>query len=244
MAYPSDNGSPPLEVLEGINLDVTEGEFLSIVGPSGCGKSTLLRLIGGLRQHSSGELNINQKTPDEARKDRTFGFVFQNPVIFEWRTVSDNIKLPGEIFKEPISEARVEELIQIVGLVGFENAYPRQLSGGMQSRVAIARVLSYNPKILLMDEPFGDLDDITRERMNLELLRIWDSTNLTIIFVTHSISEAVFLSDRVAVMSSKPSRIKDLLPIDLQRPRRADIRHKSRFVNLVEVLRKELEIGF
>lgn len=229
-----------LEVLKGLNLNINEGEFLSIIGPSGCGKSTLLKAISDLIPSTDGRINIHGKTPDIARKDRLFGFVFQNPVLFEWRTVLENVRLPAEIFGDDSIREDAQYFIDLVGLTGFENSLPRQLSGGMQSRVSIARALVYNPEILLMDEPFCALDEITRDKMNLELLRIWHKTKKTILFVTHSISEAVFLSDRVVIMTPRPSSIKKEIEINLPRPREFKIKEDLRFIEYTHILRQEL----
>ncbi len=231
----------PVTAVKNVNMTVNENEFVCIIGPSGCGKTTLLRLIGDLIKPTSGEIMVNGKSPEEARKNREFGFVFQDPVLLPWRNVVKNIQLPGEIFGEDSIKCRAEELIELVSLKGFEKALPRELSGGMKSRVAIARALSFNPSILLMDEPFGDLDAITRDRMNLELLKIWNKTKNTIVFITHSIPEAVFLADRVLVLSSLPGTIKKEINVNFKRPRSIDLRKNSKFVEMAEDLRKDLE---
>lgn len=219
-----------LRALREISFSVNPGEFVAILGPSGCGKSTLLRIIGGLLDGWTGEVTIDGRSPNEARKNRLFGFVFQKPVLFGWRTVLQNVMLPFEVSKfngQPEGNDGVQVLARamtkLVGLDGFEASYPRQLSGGMQSRVAIARALSFRPSILLMDEPFGNLDELTRSRMDMELMRVQEATNATIVFVTHSISEAVLLADKVIVMTPRPGRIKEVLDIDFERPRRLDI---------------------
>lgn len=243
-SYSSKNGAPPLRVLHNLCLEVREGEFFSIIGPSGCGKSTFLKLIGGLLNPDEGRININGKTPDQARREREFGFVFQNPVLLEWRTVLENIQLPGEIFSDKSITNKAHELIELVGLTGFKDALPLELSGGMQSRVAIARALVYHPKILLMDESFGDLDELTRDRMNLELMRIWERTGRTILFVTHSIPEAIFLGDRVAIMSPRPSRVQEVIEIGISRPRSIEVKENEKFVNLTRILREKLRIEF
>lgn len=244
MAFQRTDGSSPLHVLRNLSLGVYENEFLAIIGPSGCGKSTLLKLIGDLMTPTEGKILIEGDLPSNARKKRKISFVFQNPVILDWRTVLTNIQLPGEIFHDETTKNRAQELVELVGLTGFENAYPRQLSGGMQSRVAIARALSFNPSILLMDESFGDLDELTRTKMNLELLRIWHKTKATVIFVTHSIQEAVFLSDRVAVMTPRPSRIKKILNTNLPRPRNVEDQESEEFIKLTRILREEMELEF
>ena len=244
LVYPRQNGSPQVHALKDCSLRIGRSEFFSIIGPSGCGKTTLLKVLGGLIRQTGGPILVDGKSPEAARQQRLFGFVFQNPVIFDWRTFTENIKLPNEVFRMPISLNDIQQLVRLVGLEGFEDAFPRHLSGGMKSRVAIARVLSYDPRILLMDEPFGDLDEITRDHMNVEILRIWEHSHLTIVFVTHSISEAVFLSDRVAVMTPKPSRVSLVVDIDLPRPRTAEIRNDKRFIELSGLLRAELESDF
>ena len=207
--------------LQDIDLDVAQGEFVSLIGPSGCGKSTLLRVIGDLTQPRPASVLVNGKPAPRARLDRDYGIVFQAAVLYDWRTVAKNIALPLELLKWDRGKrnARVAEMVELVELTGFESHYPWQLSGGMQQRVAIARALSFSPALLLMDEPFGALDEMTRERLNLELLRIWAETGSTVVFVTHSISEAVFLSTRVVVMSPRPGRIAGVVPIDLPQPR-------------------------
>jgi NitT/TauT family transport system ATP-binding protein len=228
--------------LQDINLDVKPGEFVSLIGPSGCGKSTLLRLIGDLTQPSSGEVLVNGKPAPRARLDRDYGIVFQAAVLYDWRTVAKNIALPLELLKwdRARRNARIAEMLQLVELTGFEGHYPWQLSGGMQQRVAIARALSFAPALLLMDEPFGALDEMTRERLNLELLRIWAETGSTVVFVTHSISEAVFLSTRVVVMSPRPGRIAGVVPVDLPQPRGVLTREEPRFFELVTEVRELL----
>jgi NitT/TauT family transport system ATP-binding protein len=228
--------------LQDIDLDVGRGEFVTLIGPSGCGKSTLLRVIGDLVQPSSGEAVVNGKPARRARRDRDYGIVFQAAVLYDWRTVAKNIALPLELlgWSRTRRAQRVQEMLDLVELTGFESHHPWQLSGGMQQRVSIARALSFEPALLLMDEPFGALDEMTRERLNMELLRIWTETGSTVIFVTHSISEAVFLSTRVAVMSARPGRITAVVPIDLPQPRTADTREEPRFFELVTDVREKL----
>jgi NitT/TauT family transport system ATP-binding protein len=233
---------PATTALEGISLDIARGEFVSLIGPSGCGKSTLLRIIGDLTGPSRGAVIVNGKPAGQARRDRDYGMVFQAPVLFEWRTVEDNVKLPLEIMGAS-SERRTEraaEMLQLVELGDFLKHYPWQLSGGMQQRVAIARALAFEPAILLMDEPFGALDEMTRERMNSEVLRIWEQTGTTVVFVTHSIPEAVFLSSRVVVMSPRPGRITNVIDVDLPRPRNDDTRESRRYFELVTEVREAL----
>ncbi len=241
----SRGGQPVTTALEGIDLTIQRGEFVSLIGPSGCGKSTLLRLIGDLVAPTRGEVIVNGKTAERARRDRDYGMVFQAPVLFEWRTVEDNVKLPLEILGRSAADraARAREMLDLVELGEFAKHYPYQLSGGMQQRVAIARALSFEPAILLMDEPFGALDEMTRERMNSEVLRIWERTGTTIVFVTHSIPEAVFLSSRVVVMSARPGRITDVVTIDLPRPRGEETRESPRYFELVTAVREGLRAG-
>jgi NitT/TauT family transport system ATP-binding protein len=228
--------------LDDITLSVAPGEFVSIIGPSGCGKSTLLRIVGDLIEPSAGAVLVKGKTPHQARLDRDYGMVFQTPVLYEWRTVRRNVELPLEVMGQPRHtwRGRAEAMLHLVGLQGFRDHYPWQLSGGMQQRVAIARALVFNPAILLMDEPFGALDELTRERLNLELLSIWSQTSATVLFITHSISEAVFLSSRVIVMSPRPGRIERIVTIDLPRPRAAESRAQPRFFELVTQVRQAL----
>jgi NitT/TauT family transport system ATP-binding protein len=221
--------------LSEVSLAVQQGEFVSLLGPSGCGKSTLLRLIGDLLQPTAGTLQVKGKSPDRARRDREYGMVFQSPVLYEWRNVIRNVQLPLEIFRLPRDERdrRAADLLKLMGLQEFAHSYPWQLSGGMQQRVAIARALSFRPSILLMDEPFGALDEMTRERLNMELLNLWRQTGTTIIFVTHSIPEAVFLSTRVVVMTPRPGKIERIIPIDLPQPRDALTREQPRFYEYI-----------
>ena len=238
-------GKGGVTALQEIDLEVGRGEFISLIGPSGCGKSTLLRVIGDLVEPTSGEIRVNGKTAHRARLDRDYGIVFQAAVLYDWRTVAKNISLPLELggWDRSRRASRVREMVELVELGGFEKHYPWQLSGGMQQRVSIARALSFSPALLLMDEPFGALDEMTRERLNLELLRIWTETGSTIIFVTHSISEAVFLSTRVVVMSARPGRVSAIVPIDLEQPRTAETREEARFFELVTEVREALHAG-
>ena len=228
--------------LDGIDLAIEAGEFVSLIGPSGCGKSTLLRLIADLADPTAGEIRVNGKPARQARLDRDYGMVFQAPVLMDWRTVARNIELPLEIMGFPRAERvrRSRDLLRLVELDGFEGKHPWQLSGGMQQRVAIARALAFDPRLLLMDEPFGALDEMTRERMNLELMKIWSRTGITIVFVTHSIPEAVFLSTRVVVMSPRPGRIQRTIAVDLPQPRTIDTRETSRYFELVTEVREAL----
>jgi NitT/TauT family transport system ATP-binding protein len=238
-------GRGHVQALTDIDLEIQPGEFISLIGPSGCGKSTLLRIVGDLIQPSGGEVVVNGKSAHQARADRDYGIVFQDAVLFDWRTVEKNISLPLEMMGRDrrARNERVRELVELVELKGFEHHHPWQLSGGMQQRVSIARALSFDPALLLMDEPFGALDEMTRERLNLELLRIWEQSGSTVIFVTHSIAEAVFLSTRVVVMSARPGRIVGTVEIDLARPRSAETREEPRFADLIREVRRLLRRG-
>jgi ABC-type nitrate/sulfonate/bicarbonate transport system ATPase subunit len=229
-------------VAEKILVRRPPGEFVSLIAPSGCGKSTLLRVIGDLIEPTSGTVTVNGKTARRARADRHYGIVFQDAVLFDWRTVSKNIGLPLELlgWDRDRRKARVDEMLDLVELVAFENHRPWELSGGMQQRVSIARALSFEPALLLMDEPFGALDEMTRERLNLEVLSIWEKLGSTIVFVTHSISEAVFLSNRVVVMSPRPGRVAGVIEIDLPYPRGVETREDPRFFELVTAVRELL----
>ena len=230
--------------LQDVNLDIAPGAFISLIGPSGCGKSTLMRLIGDLDQPTAGTITVRGKSPEQARRDRDYGIVFQAPVLYDWRTVRKNVELPLEVMGYDAAKRRerVEAMLELVGLSEFGRAFPWQLSGGMQQRVAIARALAFSPALLLMDEPFGALDEITRERMQAELLAVWGGadTDTTVIFVTHSIAEAVFLSDRVVVMSPRPGRIANIVTIDLPRPRDVATRESLRFFELATQVRESL----
>ena len=231
--------------VQGIELEIDEREFVSLIGPSGCGKSTLLRIIGDLIEPSAGTTVVNGKSARQARRDRDYGIIFQDPVLYDWRTVAKNVALPLEMARWPRQKRneRVRKMLELVELQGFEGHRPWQLSGGMQQRVSIARALSFDPALLLMDEPFGALDEMTRERLNMELLKIWETSGSTIVFVTHSIAEAVFLSTRVVVMSPRPGRISEVIPIDLQQPRTATTREEPHFFELVTRVREALHLG-
>ena len=230
------------EALRGVSLTVEAGEFVSVIGPSGCGKSTLLRIVGDLVQPSAGAVRVKGKSAHQARLDRDYGIVFQTPVLYDWRTVLENVQLPLELAGHPRIERqqRPHALLRLVGLDEFAGHYPWQLSGGMQQRVSIARALALNPSILLMDEPFGALDEMTRERLNQELLQICTETAATVLFVTHSITEAVFLSSRIVVMSPRPGRIERVVSVDLPRPRVDKTRAQPRFFELVTTVRQSL----
>jgi NitT/TauT family transport system ATP-binding protein len=238
-------GRGQVQALTGIDLDIRPGEFVSLIGPSGCGKSTLLRIVGDLIQPTGGEVVVNGKSAHQARVDRDYGIVFQDAVLFDWRTVEKNIGLPLEIMRwdRRRRSERIRELVELVELKGFEGHHPWQLSGGMQQRVSIARALAFDPPLLLMDEPFGALDEMTRERLNLELLRIWEQSGSTVVFVTHSIAEAVFLSTRVVVMSARPGRIVGVVDVDLAQPRGVETREEPRFAELVRDVRRLLRRG-
>jgi len=240
-AFPTTDGAETV-ALRGIDLDVASGEFISLIGPSGCGKSTLLRIVGDLIEPTAGTVEVNGKPAHQARVDRDYGIVFQAPVLFDWRSVEANVRLPLEIsdIKGAERDKRISEMLDLVELDGFRDHYPHQLSGGMQQRVAIARALALQPALLLMDEPFGALDEMTRERLNLEVLRIWRATGKTVIFVTHSIPEAVFLSTRVVVMSPRPGQISHLVDIDLPQPRSEETRETDRYYELVTEVREAL----
>ena len=231
--------------LEGIDLAIRAGEFVSLIGPSGCGKSTLLRIIGDLIQPSSGSVIVHGKSAHQARLDHDYGIVFQDAVLYDWRTVSRNVSLPLEMlgWERARRRARVAEMLELVELTGFESSRPWQLSGGMQQRVSIARALSFDPALLLMDEPFGALDEMTRERLNMELLRIWEKARSTVVFVTHSIPEAVFLSTRVVVMSARPGRVAGIVDVDLKQPRNVETREDPRFFELITEVREKLSAG-
>ena len=236
------SGSGAVEALRDIDLEISPGDFVSLIGPSGCGKSTLLRLIGDLTQPTSGELHINGKAPHRARLDRDYGIVFQSATLLDWRTVRRNVELPLEILDVAAEEraGRARDMLRLVQLDQFEDHHPWQLSGGMQQRVAIARALALQPSLLLMDEPFGALDEMTRELLQQEVLRIWRETDTTVVFVTHSIPEAVFLSTRVVVMSARPGRISAHVDIDLPYPRNEDTRESPAYYEKITEVREAL----
>ncbi len=233
-------------VLNDITLDVRKGEFLSLLGASGCGKSTLLRVIAGLTEPDSGKVTVGGSDCITARRNHRFGMVFQSPVLYEWRTVRENIALPLEIMKIPKKEreTRVEKQLEIVSLSGYADSYPYELSGGMQQRVGIARALAAEPDILLMDEPFSALDEFTKQQLHIDLLNIWEATGKTIIFVTHNISEAVFLSDRICIMTSGLGKIAALTEVDIPRPRSAADLSTSRYFELIKKTRESFEVNW
>jgi NitT/TauT family transport system ATP-binding protein len=240
-----DTGGGATIALEGIDLTIGAGEFVSLIGPSGCGKSTLLRIIGDLIGPSDGEVDVNGKPAEKARAGREYGIVFQSPVLFDWRTIEGNVSLPLELMGLSRGERarRAAEMLELVELGEFRRHHPWQLSGGMQQRAAIARALAFEPRLLLMDEPFGALDEMTRERMNDELLRIWERTGTTVVFVTHSIPEAVFLSSRIVVMSARPGRITAVVEVDLPRPRDEGTREQESYFELITRVREALRGG-
>jgi NitT/TauT family transport system ATP-binding protein len=245
MVYQLKGKGEGVLALDDFSLDMRPGELVSIIGPSGCGKSTFMRLVADLIRPTAGEIQVCGMSPPEARRTRAYSFVFQNPVLFPWLTLEQNVGFALKIIGTPARERRtiVRERIELVGLAGFENALPRQLSGGMRQRAAIARALTLNPSLLLMDEPFGALDEITRDRMNLELLRVLSETGAAVLFVTHSIDEAVILSDRIVVMTPRPGRILKVIPIDLPKPRNRATRYLPAFVQATIQAREALHEG-
>jgi NitT/TauT family transport system ATP-binding protein len=235
----------PVIALSNIDLSIRRGEFVSFIGPSGCGKTTLMRVIADLEQQTEGEITVNGVSPQEARLARAYGYVFQAPALFAWRNVLRNVTLPLEIMGMARDEAlrRAAKYLEMVGLNGFEKKFPWQLSGGMQQRVSIARALSFEPHLLLMDEPFGALDEITRDHLNEHLIRLWEQTRKTVVFVTHSISEAVFLSTRVVVMSPRPGKIMEVIDCNLPAKRTLDIRETPEFLDIAHRVREALRAG-
>jgi NitT/TauT family transport system ATP-binding protein len=234
-----------VEALSKIDLEIAAGDFVSFIGPSGCGKTTLLRVIADLEQPSAGTIQVNGVTPDEARLKRHFGYIFQAPALYPWRTIERNVMLPLEIMGIPSEgrKARAARYLALVNLSGFERKYPWQLSGGMQQRASIARALSFEPALLLMDEQFGALDEIVRDHLNEQLLRLWNQTGKTVVFVTHSIPEAVFLSTKIVVMSPRPGRIIDVIACDFPRDRTLEIRETPEFLKIAQRVRTGLRSG-
>jgi len=235
----------PVHALKGVSLDIQKGEFVSFIGPSGCGKTTFLRVMAALEEPTGGNITVNGMTPDEARRNRAYGYVFQAAGLYPWRTIEKNVKLPLEImgFDRAEQEMRVKNVLQLVDLEGFGKKYPWQLSGGMQQRASIARALAFDADILLMDEPFGALDEIVRDHLNEQLLKLWARTNKTIGFVTHSIPEAVYLSTKIVVMSPRPGRITDIIESDLPAERPLDIRDTPEFLAIAHRVRDGLRAG-
>ncbi len=240
-----DTADGPVQALSDVSLRVARGEFVSFIGPSGCGKTTLLRAVADLEDPTSGSIRVNSLSPQEARANRAYGYVFQAPALYPWRSVARNIALPLEImgFSKAERDARIAKGLELVNLSGFGAKYPWQLSGGMQQRASIARALSFDPDLLLMDEPFGALDEIVRDMLNQQLLRLWDVTGKTVLFVTHSIPEAVFLSTHIVVMSPRPGRIYDVIECNFPRDRTLDIRETPEFLAIANRVRQGLREG-
>jgi NitT/TauT family transport system ATP-binding protein len=240
-----DTADGKVEALSNVSLQIADGEFVSFIGPSGCGKTTMLRVIADLQQPTSGSLTVNGMTAEQARLSRAYGYVFQAPALFPWRTIEANLKLPLEImgYSEGEQKALAARYLALVNLTGFERKFPWQLSGGMQQRVSIARALSFDPALLLMDEPFGALDEIVRDHLNEQLLKLWDKTRKTVLFVTHSIPEAVFLSTKIVVMSPRPGRITDIIDCNFPRNRTLEIRETPEFIAIAQRVRTGLRAG-
>jgi len=235
----------PVHALKGIDLTIDQGEFVSFIGPSGCGKTTLLRVIADLEKPTGGDIQVNGMSPEEARMKRAYGYVFQAAALYPWRTIGGNISLPLEVMGIPKAEREtlIKKNLELVNLDGFEKKFPWQLSGGMQQRASIARSLSFDPDMLLMDEPFGALDEIVRDYLNEQLLELWAKTKKTVVFVTHSIPEAVFLSTKIVVMSPRPGRIHEIIDCDLGDNRTLDIRETPRFIEIAHQVREGLKLG-
>jgi NitT/TauT family transport system ATP-binding protein len=234
-----------VDALSNVSLQIADGEFVSFIGPSGCGKTTMLRVIADLQQPTTGTLLVNGVSAEQARLERRYGYVFQAPALFPWRTIEKNLKLPLEVmgFSDSEQQQRAARYLALVNLTGFERKFPWQLSGGMQQRVSIARALSFDPALLLMDEPFGALDEIARDHLNEQLLQLWDKTGKTVLFVTHSIPEAVFLSTRIVVMSPRPGRIIDIIDCNFPRERTLEIRETPEFLKIAQRVRVGLRAG-
>ncbi|MEM7461453.1 MAG: ABC transporter ATP-binding protein [Pseudomonadota bacterium] len=235
----------PVHALSQVDLEIGRGEFVSFIGPSGCGKTTFLRVIADLEKPTGGTITVNGMTPEQARLKRAYGYVFQAAALYPWRTIEKNVALPLEImgFDKSQQKERVERTLALVNLTGFEQKYPWQLSGGMQQRASIARALSFDADLLLMDEPFGALDEIVRDHLNEQLLHLWESTNKTICFVTHSIPEAVYLSTKIVVMSPRPGRVTDVIDSPLPKERPLDIRESKEFLDIAQRVRDGLRAG-
>ena len=238
-------GDGEVQALANVDLDIAQDDFVSFIGPSGCGKTTLMRVIADLERPTAGTILVNGVTPEQARLERHYGYVFQAPALYPWRTIERNVALPLEIMGLGAAErrARVERYLALVNLAGFERKYPWQLSGGMQQRASIARALSFEPALLLMDEPFGALDEIVRDHLNAQLLRLWNQTKKTVVFVTHSIPEAVFLSTKIVVMSPRPGRIIDIIACDFPRDRTLEFRETPEFIKIAQRVRSGLRSG-
>ncbi|MFT4130738.1 MAG: ABC transporter ATP-binding protein [Labrys sp. (in: a-proteobacteria)] len=240
-----DTGDGPVYALSKVDLTVNEGDFVSFIGPSGCGKTTLLRVIADLERQTSGSIKVNGLTPEQARLGRHYGYVFQAPALYPWRTIERNVMLPLEVMGFPAAERkeRAARNLELVNLKGFEKKFPWQLSGGMQQRASIARALCFDPKLMLMDEPFGALDEIVRDKLNDQLLHLWRTTRKTVVFVTHSIPEAVYLSSKIVVMSPRPGRIIDIIDCNFPRDRTLDIRETPEFLEVAHRVRDGLRAG-
>jgi len=243
LSFETNDG--PVNALSNVNLSIKKGDFVSFIGPSGCGKTTLLRVLADLDEPTSGIVTVNGVSPRDARMARAYGYVFQAAGLYPWRNISSNIKLPLEImgYSKSEQQSRVAKVLELVELVGFEKKFPWQLSGGMQQRASIARALAFDADILLMDEPFGALDEIVRDHLNEQLLKLWKSTSKTICFVTHSIPEAVYLSTKIVVMSPRPGRIIDVIESDLPIDRPLEIRDSKKFIELSQRVREGLRSG-
>ncbi|MBT5793776.1 MAG: ABC transporter ATP-binding protein [Deltaproteobacteria bacterium] len=235
----------PVHALSEIDLEINKGDFISLIGPSGCGKTTLMRVIADLEKPTGGEIKINGMSPEEARLQRAYGYVFQSPALYPWRTVEGNLKLPLEIMgvKKAEQNKRAAEVLEMVDLTGFEKKFPWQLSGGMQQRVSIARALTFYPDLLLMDEPFGALDEIVRDQLNEHFHKLWEQTQKTVVFVTHSIPEAAYLSTKIVVMSPRPGKIIDVIDSPLPEKRTLDMRETQEFLDLSHRIREGLRAG-
>ena len=235
----------PVHALSNVDLEIVAGDFVSFIGPSGCGKTTLLRVIADLEQPTGGTITVNGVSPHQARSDRSYGYIFQAAALYPWRTIERNVTLPLEVMGLPKAERakRAKHYLELVGLGDFHRKFPWQLSGGMQQRASIARALCFEPELLLMDEPFGALDEIVRDRLNEQLLDLWNKTGKTVVFVTHSIPEAVFLSTRIVVMSPRPGRVVDVIECDFPRERTLDIRETPEFLKVAHRVREGLRAG-